>query len=78
MLVERIFVQIFVSTFLAPPITLQQTVKTKIWQNDLISHFDLENQYALVIARFQEQYDKYFPSFSYFANLLHVEKQQNI
>ena len=27
--------------------------------------------YALVIARFRVQYDQYFPSFSYFADLFH-------
>ena len=27
--------------------------------------------YALAIARFRVQYDQYFPSFSYFADLLH-------
>ena len=28
-------------------------------------------QYALVIAWFRVQYDQYFPSFSYFADLFH-------
>ena len=29
------------------------------------------NRYALVIARFRVQYDQFFPSFSYFADLFH-------
>ena len=28
-------------------------------------------KYALVIARFRERYDQYFPSFSHFADLFH-------
>ena len=62
MLVERIFVQINFCTYeqifvyfldlLAPPITPQQTVETNIVAN-CYSHFELENQYALVIARFR-------------------------
>ena len=32
---------------------------------------EFNTNYSLVITRFQVQYDQYYPSFSYFANLFH-------
>lgn len=81
MLVERIFVQINFCTydqifvckfrFISTTDNTPTNSKNKHWQNGIINHFELENQYALVIAHFRVQYDIYFASFFYFADLLH-------